>query len=150
MTPAAATPEQLRQHERWIQARQRIAAAAATPKQKYRTTMVRSVEVQDLALHRGKPVERVRSEPEKPLPKMPTAWKSIVTEVAAKHGISVLKLLATADRLPTEVVRARHEAIVRIYRECRNASQERIGAIFGRDRTSVNHVLRQAREPQND
>lgn len=65
---------------------------------------------------------------------------AILTEVAAKHGVTVTMLLS--HRRPPHIVRARHEAYWRAHEETM-ASLPEIGRAYNRDHTSIMFGVKQ-------
>ncbi len=63
----------------------------------------------------------------------------ILTEVAAKHGVSVMAMIS--HRRPTVLARARHECWWRA-REETAFSLPQIGRAYNRDHTSIIHGIR--------
>lgn len=81
-------------------------------------------------------------EPEKPAFIMPPgvtpAWRVILREVAAKHGVDRQEIIGATRKLP--VLAARKELCRRMRAEL-NMSLSTIGAKIGRDHTSVLNLI---------
>lgn len=69
----------------------------------------------------------------------PPVWRTILSEVAKKHGFRVDDILGIRRNVP--LVTARHEAMWRIYWET-TYSLPAIGRIFNRDHTTILHGVR--------
>ncbi|WP_084587536.1 helix-turn-helix domain-containing protein [Devosia riboflavina] len=67
------------------------------------------------------------------------SWRSILALVAMKHGVMQRDILGSCRF--RHIVAARHEAVLLIFRHTK-LSRAAIGRRFGRDHTTVLHVLR--------
>lgn len=85
---------------------------------------------------------RAPIEPTKPAAARRDAGKgkcrTIIEEVAAKHGVAVREILS--DRRARVLIPPRHEAMYRCVAET-HLSLPAIGRIFGRDHTSIGHAV---------
>lgn len=68
-------------------------------------------------------------------PILPDRVKAVLVEVGAKHGFLVEDLQSADQHRP--LVRARHEAMYRLWMECRWMSQPAIGIALRRDCKTV-------------
>lgn len=70
-------------------------------------------------------------------------WRRIVWECAIKHGVTVDDVMGYGRRVV--VVRARHEAMRRIYREVK-AELTWVGRLFDRDHSCVINAFKRKRQ----
>jgi hypothetical protein len=61
--------------------------------------------------------------------------RQIIRDTAEQHGLMVEHLIGA--RRDLRIVRARHEAMARVYEACPHMSMVQIGKVFHRDHTSV-------------
>lgn len=134
--------------------RQRLFEPDGTPEK--RAAAVRVVVVPPLPMVMSQPVPaaapltrldllmaqfRVVSVQPTPQPAIPISAKSVLKEVSAKHGFTVAALQGKSRTAP--VVRARQEAMYRLFTECRWMSYPAIGrALGGRDHSTALHAVK--------
>jgi hypothetical protein len=71
-----------------------------------------------------------------------TPVREIIAEVAQRHRISAAEITGVSRRCA--LVAARHEAIAETYVRRPDLSSVQIGRLFGRDHTTILHVIRKA------
>lgn len=72
--------------------------------------------------------------------KMPKSrWATIIAEVARHHGLTADDILGPSRK--AHVIKARHEAIARVWQACPKLSYPHIGRIFNRDHTTIMNVI---------
>ncbi len=70
---------------------------------------------------------------------------AIVADVAEKHNCTVADIMGRDLSKP--IIRARHEAIAEVAKQRPAFSTPRIGRLFGRDHSTVLHVLQKLKVP---